>query len=114
MSETQTTIGSCGWQGYGFGASYQDAGCVEGMASDLDTCDEYGITIGGRVCPQCKGAGAAFKGAKRGPMALIRQQDRNSFNEWLEAVTDADVREELTTRIDAMFGLIQKLEEPTT
>lgn len=47
---------SCGYQGRHFGASYTDAGCVDGRLWDLDSCDEPGgpLCIGGNIpCPRC-------------------------------------------------------------
>lgn len=46
----------CDYQGRHFGASYEDAGCIDGFLWDLDSCDEPGggLSSGGDVpCPMC-------------------------------------------------------------
>lgn len=48
----------CDYQGRHFGASYEDATCIDGYLWDLDSCDEPGgaLSNGGDVpCPQCNG-----------------------------------------------------------
>ena len=105
---------SCGWEGYAFGAHYPDAICGDGYLWDTDSCEEPGepLLLGGdRVCPQCKGTGSAVDG-ERGPMAFYRQEAREEFDEWLEAVEEEDARTWLTTNIDALFRLVRQLEEP--
>lgn len=49
----------CDWQGHAFGATYEDATCIDGYLWDLDSCDEPGgtLSIGGDIpCPQCNEA----------------------------------------------------------
>lgn len=56
MSEEITP--SCGWQGYGFGAPYEDACCCQGKACDLDSGDAPGMVhLGDERCPNCQGTG---------------------------------------------------------
>lgn len=53
--ETEVT-GSCGYQGYEFGACYPDSLCCDGYLWDADSCDEPGghLHSGGEIaCPRC-------------------------------------------------------------
>ncbi|MEM0953301.1 MAG: hypothetical protein AAGI24_04095 [Pseudomonadota bacterium] len=115
MTEKENLTGGCGWTGFAFGAHYEDGICCEdGFIWDLDSCDEPGgpLLIGGEhVCPQCRGTGVPVDG-ERGPMALMRQQAREEIQELLDVVADEDLRELLAEKIDRLFGLIRKLEEP--
>ncbi len=46
----------CDYQGHAFGATYEDATCIEGYLWDLDSCDEPGGALrnGGDIpCPNC-------------------------------------------------------------
>lgn len=46
----------CGYQGFHFGANYEDGGCWEGYLWDLDSCEEPGGALfnGGDIpCPSC-------------------------------------------------------------
>lgn len=44
----------CDYTGHHFGASYEDACCIEGYLWDLDSGDEGGLTSGGEFpCPKC-------------------------------------------------------------
>ncbi len=47
---------SCGYRGSHFGATYEDAICINGYLWDLDSCDEPGgdLYSGGDIgCPCC-------------------------------------------------------------
>ena len=104
---------SCGWQGFGFGAHYEDAICCEGEVWDLDSCDEPGGPLSnthGETCPQCNGTGKPVDG-ERGPMALERLRARNEIQELLDECPD-DLRSLLEPHIDGLFRLVRKLEEP--
>ena len=114
MEKSESKIGSCGWQGLGFGASYDDAGCVEGKASDLDNCERVGnemlVAIGDELCPQCKGTGTAVDG-ERGAMALWRQRAMDELHELLQEVEDEELRGAIGEHCDGLFKLIRTLEE---
>lgn len=112
----------CAWQGYGFGAAYEDAGCVNGKASDLDNCEHgrsgVAIVIGEEDCPNCQGKGVVPKGQPmRGVMALIRQREcRDLCSDLMDWADDDDPGDqeyarELCKRVEAIFQLIRKLEE---
>jgi hypothetical protein len=104
---------SCGWQGFGFNASYEDAGCVEGYASDLDNCEvgENGafIAIGDEDCPQCSGIGKELGFNKLGVMALHRQREYSNLLEFADLLPE-DAQEEMRNEVDGIFRLILKLE----
>lgn len=47
---------ACDYQGSHFGATYEDACCIDGYLWDLDSCDEPGGALqhGGEIpCPKC-------------------------------------------------------------
>lgn len=47
----------CGYTGSHFGASYEDAACIDGYLWDLDSGDEDGLSNGGDLpCPACNTA----------------------------------------------------------
>lgn len=44
----------CNYSGSHFGASYEDAACIDGYLWDLDSDDGDGLTSGGDIpCPMC-------------------------------------------------------------
>lgn len=104
----------CNWQGYGFGAAYEDAACCNGTVYDLDSCDEPGgplMHTEEENCPQCEGRGFLNPGDPlRGPMALYRQNARAEIEYILEHIDKEDA-EELRGHIDGLFSLVRKLEE---
>lgn len=104
----------CTWQGYGFGAPYEDAACCGGTIGDLDDCDEPGGPIGLRddVCPQCHGTGLADKAIWVGPMALHRQRALDECLQLCDAVTDKDVADELRANFKGWHALVNRLELP--
>lgn len=107
---------ACGWQGYGFGAAYEDAGCVHGKASDLDNCVGHLVVIGEEDCPNCQGKGIVPIGQPmRGAMALHRQREcRDLCSDIMDGMDTDDQKEwggELCKRIEALFRLVRKLEE---
>lgn len=101
----QTT--GCGWQGYGFGAPYQDAACCGGEIGDLDDCDEPGGPIGlsGEQCPQC-----ASDRNWLGPMALIRQRMLDECLELCDAIEDEELRDLVKGHFRGWHGLVNQLE----
>lgn len=116
----------CDWQGYGFGAAYQDPGCVEGMASDLDNCEHTNegpmICLGDEYCPQCQGTGEVEDDAPSlGVMALHRQRAKSELQEHLDNIASGDLspeeigeeKAEIEKHLDGMFKLINKLEANT-
>jgi len=103
-------VESCGWQGLGFGAHYEDAGCVMGMASDLDNCEGSMVFVGEELCPQCKGTGVPVDG-ERGVMALHRQRERDELQDLLDEIKDEDLQELIVEHVDGMHKLIRGLEE---
>lgn len=111
-SEPESGEKICNWQGYGFGAPYEDAGCCNGEIADLDDCDEPGDRLGlrGEMCPQCDGTGK-YKTAV-GPMALIRQRALAESLGLCEDVRDADLRELLKKQFRGWHQLVNKLEAP--
>lgn len=105
---------SCGWQGYGFGAGYEDAACCDGEIWDLDSCDEPGgplMNTHGEKCPQCEGTGAPVDG-ERGPMALIRKRDKEDLEELINDVSDTELKLMIILEVGKLFNLVRKLEEP--
>lgn len=100
----------CDWQGYGFGAPYQDAACCEGEVGDLDDCDEPGAPIGlrGETCPQCHGTGKME--GKVGTMALIRQRELNGCLETCGAIQDSELANELRAQFKGWHDLVIRLE----
>lgn len=104
----------CDWQGYGFGASYMDAGCINGKICDLDDGEEGGVVYiheHYEPCPQCGGAGHHPADAELlGPMAYIRAESRREVEGLLESVDDQGLRAELAEHFDGLFALIRKLE----
>ena len=54
----------CDYTGQHFGASYEDACCIDGFLWDLDSGDSDGLTMGGEIpCPECNTA-AYLDGAR--------------------------------------------------
>lgn len=106
----------CRWQGYGFGAAYEDAGCVNGKASDLDNCDDRNlVAIGDEDCPNCGGKGFVPKGLETvGVMALIRDRERRELHENVIGIAETPDQREWAALccadIDRLFRLIAKLE----
>ncbi len=99
----------CDWQGYGFGASYEDAGCCDGTIGDLDDVLDDGL-IGLRddKCPQCDGTGIAKR--KCGNMALIRQRERLNLLEICRSIRGKNLRDEICGHVNGLFVLIGHLE----
>lgn len=108
---------SCGWEGLGFGANYNDAGCVEGFACDLDDCEhtEEGVMIALRdeLCPQCKGTGDIVDG-DRGVTALYRQRAADEIKELVGEIKDEDLRYFIDDKFNCLFRLVRELEENAT
>lgn len=101
----------CEWQGYGFGAPYQDACCSEGLVFDLDSCDEPGGPLthtNEEACPQCRGAGEIKDGTCRvGPMALEWERAKESLIEKINGlVSDGDEDSKAVAR-----GIIKEIEK---
>jgi len=104
-------IGDCHWQGYGFGAPYEDAGCCQGKACDLDSGDAPGrVALGEENCPQCNGTGVPVDGS-RGPMALLRTRARSELQELLVEIKDTELLEMIVGNVNRLFKLIRELEE---
>lgn len=107
----------CSWQGLGGGASYEDMGCADGEIVDMDSCDEPGgpCCSTEESCPNCDGQGFVPIGHKhRGPMALVRQRELNHLCDMVWELETKDNKDQLAAickDIEAMFGLVRKLEE---
>lgn len=107
----------CDWQGYGFGASYEDAGCVNGRASDLDNCEHKRggvlIAIGEEDCPNCQGKGVVpANQPTRGVMALIRQREcRELCGDIRDLCQDPEDAVEVCQNVERLFRLLMKREE---
>jgi hypothetical protein len=120
MTDNNQKASSCSWEGLGFGAHYDDAGCVEGFASDLDDCEhtadgEVLIAIGTEVCPQCSryGIGRELGFAEVGATALHRQRARDELFDLIDDLPQ-DVKEDVIERLNGLFTLLLKLEGAKT
>lgn len=109
----------CSWQGYGFGARYEDAACCDGRIGDLDDVQGPGL-IGLRddYCPNCNGSGVVPNDHEdRGPMALHRQRQRDELYEDIMGIAAEkgenakEWAEEVAKRVDGLWKLEQTLEE---
>lgn len=105
----------CDWQGMGFGARYEDAGCIEGNASDLDNVvggdkSGYLIAIGDEDCPQCAGIGKLLGFAEVGVMALYRQRAREDMIEAAGGLPEDEMESFIDEHINPLFKLILTLE----
>lgn len=106
----------CGWQGYGQGAAYEDAGCADGVIVDLDGCDYPGgpCIVVGDQCPNCGGKGIVPKGQPmRGPMALIRQRHCQEICSDIMDIAETDDQREAASAccasIEQVYELVRKL-----
>ena len=104
----------CNWQGYGFGAPYQDAACNgKGEIGDLDGGDAPGeMAMMDEVCPQCDGTGVAKRTC--GPMALHRKRFFDEFDsdlkDAIDTTFDSSDYEEFSKKIKQARSLVQLLE----
>lgn len=91
----------CKWQGYGFGAAYEDACCIDGKLWDLDSCGTAGEPLahgGDEDCPQC-----LRKMEGMGPMAALRERSLRDMEQLADDLASGELDE--TERTEAAAEL---------